>query len=229
MAVVFAIPTAGRFEMVDRCMCAWKARGYRTAIIFERQDLARVRAGRRVMQERHLGYGVSLNRLIATVLAEMSDCTAIVTGGDDTFPVETVDAAELERQFLERFPDTLGVMQPTGDDWCGSYGEDGRRSNEISAQSPWLGRAFCERAYRGSGPYWPGYYHFYADTELQAVAERLEIFWQRPDIADFHNNWKRHGHVRPKHLYEARRRWAADQALFLSRRENGFPGHELSQ
>jgi hypothetical protein len=227
MAVCFAIPTAASFATAARCLNAWKARGYRTAFIYERSDLAALPADHRVQQVRHGGYAASVNRLIASVLKAMPDCSIVVTGGDDTFPVTGLTAPELETQFFARFPDSLGVMQPTGDPWCGSRGPDGRRSNEISAQSPWLGRAFCERAYQGHGPYWPQYFHYFADTELQAVAERLKVFWQRPEIADYHDNWKRRGAPRPKYLYEARQRRTNDEDLFLARRAGGFPGHQL--
>jgi hypothetical protein len=118
-----------------------------------------------------------------------------------------------------RYPSTFGVMQPTGDRWGeGLYPnahafEEGppanpnrcKRCNQPSggvnhcvganidrvAGSPWLGREWCLRANQGKGPLWPYFFHGYADETLQCVAQKLGVFWQRPDLTHLHQHWAR--------------------------------------
>ena len=79
-------------------------------------------------------------------------------------------------------------MQPTGDRW----GErNGIATIDRIAGSPWMGREFCRRMYHGSGPMYNGYYHNFADEELQCVAEQLGVFWQRRDLTQEHRHWAR--------------------------------------
>ena len=123
---------------------------------------------------------------------------------------------------------TFGVMQPTGDPWSDHQG----RIIERIAGSPWLGREWCRRAYAGKGPLWPEYTHCFADEELQLVAQRYGVFWQRPDLTQHHDNWARaRGNPadRPAFLDEANspEHWRKYQALFNKRKAAGFPGSEL--
>lgn len=110
--------------------------------------------------------------------------------------------------------------------------------------SPWLGREFCRRMYNGSGPMFNGYYHNFADEELQHVARRLGVLWQRRDLNQEHRHWARQqpfqsgvhtglgGDVRNRpHWAEKincpkKSDWVYSQALFNKRRAAGFPGHE---
>lgn len=122
---------------------------------------------------------------------------------------------------------TFGVMQPTGDPWSDHMG----RIIERIAGSPFLGREWCLRANQGAGPLWPEYTHCYADEELQNVATRLGVFWQRPDLTHAHQNWARAtGDARdmPAFLTEANspQHWAKYGALFRARKAAGFPGSE---
>lgn len=151
---------------------------------------------------------------------------------------------------------TLGVMQPTGDRWghdrnthTPQLTKDGRCSQcghpkdhyrhmmgayiDRVAGSPWMGREFCLRANQGKGPLWPGYYHMGCDEELQAVATRLGVFWQRPDLIHLHQHWGRGvGDAMgltanmPDFLKRAnsREEWAKYKQLFLEREAAGFPG-----
>jgi hypothetical protein len=119
-------------------------------------------------------------------------------------------------------------MQPTGDPWRDTMG----RIIERIAGSPWLGRAFCERVNRGNGPWWPEYTHCFGDEELQCVATRLGIFWQRNDVTHHHDNWARaHGDAKdmPEFLRDANspQHWAKYKALFEIRRASGFAGSEV--
>lgn len=126
----------------------------------------------------------------------------------------------------------FGVMQPTGDRWGDAQGAYIDRV----AGSPWIGREFARRMYGGSGPYWPEYFHMGVDEELQAVATKLGVFWQRPDLTHYHAHWgrprpgERMGQVdrMPAFLAEANspEHWRKYKALFSKRQAAGFPGHE---
>ncbi len=165
------------------------------------------------------------------------DSEWIVTGGDDVEPDPDHLPEQIATQCWNHFyiPDdstisglsgvgTYGVMQPTGDPWEDSMG----RVIERIAGSPWMGREFCLRANRGKGPLWPEYTHCFVDEELQCVAQKLGIFWQRPDLVQIHNNWQRDARGMPEFLREANseEHWRKYSTLFKSRKEAGFPGHD---
>jgi hypothetical protein len=154
---------------------------------------------------------------------------------------------------------TFGVMQPTGDRWgehrnthtftpraggrpeiqlCSQCGRV--KDNSIHmvgayidrvAGSPWIGREFALRANQGRGPLWPEYFHMGCDEELQTVATRLGVFWQRPDLIHLHNHWGREaGNAAnmPAFLKRANsaEEWNKYKALFAERQAAGFPGSE---
>ena len=147
---------------------------------------------------------------------------------------------------------TFGVMQPTGDRWGENptHSREDMRSAYIDriAGSAWLGREFCKRVNGGRGPLWSGnpnaqrpidrkgYEHMWVDSELREVAVRLGVYWERRDLTHHHAHA---GRVRgytsemiPPHLRkwttgeEGRKHWKEAEALFFSRRDAGFPGHE---
>ena len=127
---------------------------------------------------------------------------------------------------------TFGVMQPTGDRW-GDHGEGNGAVIDRIAGSPWMGREFCRRMYHGSGPLYNGYYHNFADEELQNVAQKLGVFWQRRDLIHEHRHWARpRGDVRDMPEWAAKINdpaqsdWDKSKALFAARKAAGFPGHE---
>ncbi len=155
---------------------------------------------------------------------------------------------------------TFGVMQPTGDRWgeqpdahdfkplptnpkrCGCGREKDCDQHLMGAYidrvagSPWMGREFCKRINQGKGPLWPEYFHFGEDEEVQHVALKYGVFWQRRDLTHQHNHWarpkqgKKYGNEtdRPAFLDRAnsREEWQAYKALFTSRQAAGFPGSE---
>lgn len=96
-----------------------------------------------------------------------------------------------------------------------------------------MGREWCERAYLGNGPMWDGYHHIYADEELQAVAEAQGVYWQRPDLTQYHDHPARKseagfgeynkGHLAPLYSEAA---WAEGRKMFEDRKSKGFPGSE---
>lgn len=156
--------------------------------------------------------------------------------------------------------DTFGVMQPTGDRWgdhrdthpyrphydasgrciqCGHMKDHHRHSVgayiDRVAGSPWMGREFCLRVNQGRGPLWPEYFHMGCDEELQAVATRLEVFWQRPDLTHLHKHWGRgldgklvDSSTMPEFLKRANsiEEWNQYKKLFAEREAAGFPGSE---
>ncbi len=210
---------------------AWKEKGYKTAL-WRSTGVERDVPADLVMTGDYPGYYQATNRLIKTVLDADKSCDWVVCGGDDTLPdarnPEDI-AIECSTYFLVRTGrSTHGVMQPTGDPWLDGQG----RIIERIAGSPWIGREFCERANLGNGPWWPEYTHCFGDEELQNVATRLGVFWQRPDLTHEHHNWARaRGDQRdmPEFLREANspQHWAKYKALYERRKAGGFPGSEV--
>ena len=75
-------------------------------------------------------------------------------------------------------------MQPTGDRYAGGC-------IDRIAGSPWLGREWCLRANGGRGPFWPEFTHMFSDECLKRTAEKLGVYWARPDLTHFHNHFMR--------------------------------------
>jgi len=189
----------------------WKARGYKTAVLMNPEHQGDTGADVEIIQPKWKGFPAAVNVLCHAVGGEV-----VVVVGDDVFPSKEHTAHELLARFLDEFPDTFGVVQPTG---------DGFASENICAVSPWIGRTFIEEAYGGQGPFHEGYYHYYSDHELQKVAEGLGCFSQWDDVTQFHDHWQRQDKPkRPKHLKAAERSWSKDMKLFKNREARGFPG-----
>ncbi len=99
-----------------------------------------------------------------------------------------------------------------------------------------MGREFCLRVNQGNGPLWPEYFHMGCDEELQAVATKLGVFWQRPDLIHLHKHWGRAREGErlaprermPKFLEKANsaEEWNKYKKLFAERQAAGFPGSE---
>lgn len=154
---------------------------------------------------------------------------------------------------------TFGVMQCTGDRWgdqrnthvpqimkdgrCSVCGQPKNAAKHLQgayidrvAGSPWMGREFCLRVNQGRGPLWPEYFHMGVDEELQAVATRMRVFWQRPDLIHLHKHWGRGPSDKPgsaANMPEFLKRansveeWHKYKKLFAEREAAGFPGSEL--
>jgi len=236
---------------------SWRERGYKIALL---RDVGRAEplrgkygADSLLLERDYPGYGGSVNLLAKTVLKLDPSCDWIVTGGDDTLPDPTYTADEIAAQcseyfgttprkstisiangtgtvHLDRVYETFGVMQPTGDRFA-----DG--SIDRIAGSPWIGREFCLRVNQGNGPLWAEYWHMFDDEELQNVAIKLGVFWQRADLIHLHRHFMRESDaidspaVRkdiPPHLIRAnsKEHWDKNQKLFRARKAAGFPGHE---
>lgn len=224
MSVHFCIPSARPPAEANACLRKWRERGYRVAVQRDPGQADGIEADY-VAERPYTGYAEAVNWLARTVLAEHPDCQIIVTGGDDIDPDPRHDPAVLEREFLEHFAGSFGVMQPVGGEpWM--VDASGRGCAERVAGSPWMGREWCERANQGRGPLWPDFFHFYEDEFLQETATLLGVFWQRKDMEQFHAHWLRLGQKRPPHLDRAQTDWANAKALFDQLKAAGFPGHE---
>ncbi len=123
-------------------------------------------------------------------------------------------------------------MQPTGDRW----GDKNGAYIDRVAGSAWIGREFCRRAYGGKGPMWHEYFHMFNDQELQEVAIKLGVFWQRPDLIQLHRHWGRgpengigSAAKMPEFLRTANGpdNWRRMKGIFEARKAAGFPGSEV--
>lgn len=222
----------------------WRARGYRVAVMRDvgdppvEADICRF--------ERYPGYAQATNSMIHCALAADPECKWVVIGGDDVEPDANHTPEEIAADCKHHFSflvdhlrelgaysgapvSTFGVMQPTGDRWQ----EDANGSALIDrvCGSAWIGREFCERAYGGNGPMHPGYAHMHCDNELQEVAQKFGVFWQRRDLIHLHRHWGRTpGGKMPDFLRFANspQHWEDSRRMFESRKALGFPGSELA-
>lgn len=212
--VWFAIPSANP-EKCRKTLPVWREMGYRVAVL-QNWKKADIPADLVVWSDHYPGWPQSINILCRDVVPRTAPI--VVSGGDDMLPDPNVTADRLAAQFIERFPDTFGVMQPVGDGFmsCNHY-----------CGSPWLGRAFIDCMNGGAGPMWGAYTHNWADNELHWVAKGMGVLWQRPDLTHHHDHFTRTGEAKPDY-------WNAtvaprdqhDVELFLSRKWQRFPGHE---
>lgn len=249
MSVWLAIPSKRPPEEAECVLREWRERGYRIALWRDKGDsCAGFGKGMVVLGEGgYPGYAAAVNFLCRFILRSDSHASWIVTGGDDVLPDPNCTAEEIAAELNAHFRiidlsiakgrSTFGVMQPTGDRW----GEEEPINRQLFPSapayidricgSPWLGRAFCERMYGGQGPLCSEYSHMYVDEELQNVAQRLGVLWQRRDLTHYHKHWARvHGLVTdmPPFLQVANSQsaWRKAKATFEARKAGGFPGHE---
>src|SRR5580693_1996483 len=160
----------------DSTLRCWREKGYGVAL-FRDVGSPPVQADL-IRRGLYRGYAVEVNALVADVLARDPECDFVIPAGDDIQPDLAHSPAEIADSLISHFGGTFGVCQPVGDRWADRQGP----MSERVAGSAWCGREFCKRANRGTGPLWHEYFHYCVDEELQEVATRLGIFWQRPDI-----------------------------------------------
>jgi hypothetical protein len=236
MNVWFAIPSCRPAAEAEPILAKWRERGYKIALLRQGEPLE---ADLTIQTDHYLGWAPSINILARFIVEHDPDAEFIVSGGDDTEPDTDHAAEKIGRECREYFEEpgarkfewigaTFGVMQPTGDLklWPGS-------AIDRFAGSPWMGREFCRRMYGGSGPLFDGYHHMFADEELQEVATKLGVFWQRPDLIHKHMHWgRRAGGARREDIPDflqhvnSREHWNESEALFNARKAAGWPGHE---
>ena len=248
MSVWYCIPSARPPEEAEQVLKLWRERGYKIALWLDSQSGHEPFVSHEglyiVVGGVYPGYAAAVNQLVRHVIATQPDAEWLVTGGDDIEPDANHSAEEIAlscgRYFgtLHDVPNfqlsTFGVMQPTGD----RYGADERHLGERGSAyidrvcgSPWMGREFCRRMYGGRGPLFEGYFHMGEDEELQAVAQKLGVLWQRPDLIHFHRHWARKNKDRSDMLKFLERansteEWQKYKQIFAERKAAGFPGHE---
>ena len=213
-----------------------------------------------IVSPKYPGYAVAVNTLIAHVMEKDPNMQFCVASGDDTFPEPSKHADEIAFECTQHafklhgkqcggcqidsnLIATFLVMQPTGDRWQDTpqsramFGEHRGALIDRVAGSPFIGREFARRMYGGKGPYWPGYTHQFVDQELQEVAIKMGVFWQRRDLTHYHAHALRTEGIEigprkplPAFLIEANSKahWEKYSALFKEREVAGFPGHEPS-
>lgn len=231
MKAWLCIPSAR--DEKDSTIGLWRDAGYGVAL-FRNVGASPVLA-HLVSTGDYPGYATAVNRLVGEVLQRDPECSWVVAGGDDVCPDPNHSPAELTNQLTEHFAGTFGVCQFTGDRFAGG-------SIDRIAGSPWIGRDFAERMYGGNGPLYFEYTHMWVDEELQHVAIKYGVFWQRPDLIHLHRHFQRESDAldspalpvdgvkikRPHFLEEANTdaHWTKYKGIYLNRKQRGFPGSE---
>jgi hypothetical protein len=232
------LPSARPAAEVAQWLTRWTSRGYKVALW--RDDGLPIEGASVTMGGEYPGYAVAANALIKHVLERDPECDWVVSCGDDTWPDPNHTADEIAGQCSQHFAEiewglnvklfafgkrinlaTFGVVQPTGDDWADPLG----KIIDRIAGSPWIGRSFAERINGGIGPYWPEYRHNWLDEEIMLVAQRLGVFWQRPDLIHFHDHCMRYpGGKWAPHLQWVSEDYRRMKPIFEARKRMGFPG-----
>jgi hypothetical protein len=215
LQIWYAIPSANP-PRAEACLAKWKAQGYLTAVLLDEGSPPVAGTDLTVYVGSYRGYYVSARQLCDAI---GSSAEIVVTGGDDMDPDPRHTAEEIGREFVGRFPDGFGVMQPIGDDLDGT---------DRICGSPWFGRGWIDRSYGGKGPFCQEYTQFYGDEELLQVTRKLGVLWQQKALVQRHDHWIRPGGPE-KTDYQRRnesRWWAVDAAVHGRRQAAGWPGHE---
>jgi hypothetical protein len=208
----------------------WRRQGYGVAL-FRDADAPAAFADL-IVSGQYPGYACAVNRLSAVVLERDPRCSFVIAAGDDIQPDLNFTPDRIANECEEYFAGTFGVMQPVAD----RYGENemhmGARGSAYVDRvcgSAWIGREFARRVNRGRGPLWPEYFHMGVDEELQAVATKLGVLWQRRDLIQYHQHWARKREKMPDFLKKANSgaEWDKYKKLFADRQKAGFPGSEV--
>jgi hypothetical protein len=144
-----------------------------------------------------------------------------VFAGDDMTPDPTKTAEQIGREYLERYPTGIGVMQPCADPQ--GKDETGKPAAARIAGSAWYGKEWIQRAYKGDGPTDGRYWHFYGDESLSRVAEKQNLMWWRPDLIQHHAHWSWGWTPRQDYHAKNQNHWLADQQVFRQSESAGFP------
>jgi hypothetical protein len=210
----------------------WMAAGYQVALFLDQEfrsdddiDVRKLMSPSGpiyCMRGNYRGYYRTVNRLMMNLLGDFPNLNVIITAGDDMLPPPEKTPQQIEKEFIEHFSGTFGVMQGTGDRWM--IDDAGKAASERICGSPFLGREFILRWNEGRGPFWPEYFHFYGDEELKNTAEAAGLLWQRPDLTIQHDHWQRLGNQPAAHNRRAQTKWQVDKALFQFRQQTQFMG-----
>lgn len=244
MSVWVVMPSCRPVSEAEDCLSRWRVLGYKIAVLRQGPP---VQADLQLPTAEYAGWGRAINLLAGDVLRLDPEASWIVGAADDYWPDPEHSADDIaqdceieawwRRGLSRNCRTTMLVMQPTGDRWGdtqstrNTFGENRGAEIDRIAGSPWMGREWCEKAYQGRGPMPECYHHLYIDEELQEVATRLGVFWQRRDLTQYHNHPCRQrgygvyaeGHLAPLYSPEA---WTREKSLFEERKAAGFPGSE---
>jgi len=135
---VWAVWPSANPKLADACAKLWNEAGYKTAVLIDRGSEVPQNPNRVILGGDWKGFPDAINRLCREVPGDVVVCI-----GDDIQPPQEATPQEVRAAFLETFPDSFGVMQPTGD----RFG-----SIDLCCPCPWVGRKFIEEAYEGQGP-----------------------------------------------------------------------------
>lgn len=156
-------------EFADR----WHERGYRVAIVMNREKYKPVKADVLLKVDAYEGYYRTLN-FLCQGLVQNEKADVVVCAGDRVRPPALRGAHEIGTTFAARFQSGIGVMQP-------GTGAQALFDRE-NCPSPWIGCNFIRKFYGGKGPFHEGYFQFHGGKELFAVAQKAGLLWQRDDI-----------------------------------------------
>lgn len=213
LRVPVILPSANP-RMAQAHLPKWVAMGYRV-VMFQDKVRFEIPGCEVYPAGSYIGYPAAINEMYQAVKG-IAAAPVVVLIGDDMDPDPFKSPAQIREEFLQKFPDTFGVMQPIGDTMDGT---------DRICGSPWVGRAYANRINQGRGPLWPEYFHFFADEEMFNVTMKLNCLWQRRDLSHYHNHWSRGG-SRPPHMAKAQERWDTDKGRHDDRKAKGYPGHE---
>lgn len=261
MSVWLTIPSSRPPSTANPVLQKWRDMGYKIALWCDSFEDAEAKVQDFYCVGDYGGYAEAVNWLIAHVggvdAPDVAPCPWqihpvddsaewFVIGGDDTLPDPDHTAHKIagecrfyfsswactRQPVLPGDPRTFGVMQPTGDRYAGG------QIDRICG-SAWIGREFAKRVNQGRGPLWDEYPHMFGDQELQEVAQKVGVLWQRPDLTQLHMQYCREsaaldaGVVQapvPEHILHdgyTPEHWLKYETLFLKRKAEGFPGSEL--
>ena len=218
LSVFVLMPTAMADHAWDT-FSKWKAMGYKLALFTDKNITAIDENFSLHIRGDYPGVWNACNALAKATVSLGSD--VCVFAGDDMHPDPHHDAQEIGRQYLEKFPQGQGVMQPCGD----PQGMDatGKPAAARICGSAWFGRQWINQSYGSSGPTNGAYWHFYSDEELALVAEREGVLWWREDLIQDHLHWSYgRNQMQPYHARN-QEHWDRDKELFIKRKEAGFP------
>lgn len=227
MSVFYCIPSARAYD--KSTLPQWKRMGYKIAVWRDQYDHAETASCDEVICGPYPGYAVAVNSLAQRVFRHYPDVDWICTGGDDLGPDLCIPPDEIAMQCTHHFGGTFGCMQPIGDRW---EEKPGHVYAEQVCGSPWLGRDFVMRMYRGRGAFFPEYLHMFSDQELLHVARKHSALWQRPDLIHYHDHPLRKSNATaadiPAHMvkWNTEKHWRESKNLFQVRLAAGFPGSE---
>lgn len=238
--VWYVIPSKRPPDEAEPVLRQWQDRGYRVLVQRDTGEPLLVP----FIERPYAGYAEAVNHLVLNYALKDPECEWVICAGDDMLPDPNNSAEEIAHGCSQYFarrnerkydfnPQTFGVMQPTGDRWLVN-GPGTKPGSECVAGSPWMGRSWCERINGGRGPLWPEYFHCGEDEELQAVAIKYGVFWQRPDLTHYHAHWGRPREGEklapvtrmPEFLARAnsQEEWQKMKRLLAERKSQNWPG-----